>query len=83
MDKVCKIYECSKTSLKRWIDKYKLQKSITRNKRISISYKVTKEQVKYAIKKLKENQNLHVLKRTNLENFFFWNFLFHFKFPRV
>ena len=60
MDKVCKIFECSKTSLKRWIDKYKLQKSITRNRRISISYKVTKEQVKYvkALQRMIKDKNI-------------------------
>lgn len=58
MDEVCDIFECSKTSLKRWIDKYKKYKSIKRNSRKPISYKVTKEQVKYAIKLLKQNEQI-------------------------
>ena len=74
MDKVCNIFECSKTSLKRWIDKYKLQKSITRNKRTSISYKVTKEQVKYAIKKLKENEQITLDELTKIIKKKFKNF---------
>ena len=74
MDKVCNIFECSKTSLKGWIDKYKLQKSITRNKRISISYKVTKEQVKYAIKKLKENEQIILDELTKIIKKKFKNF---------
>ena len=55
---VCKIFKCSERSLKRWIERYKKDKSIKRYDRKSISYKITKEQVKYAIKKLKENQQI-------------------------
>jgi transposase len=55
---VCKIFKCSGRSLKRWIEKYKKDKYIKRYDRKSISYKITKEQVKYAIKKLKENQQI-------------------------
>jgi len=71
---ICKMFECSKTSLKRWIDKYKLQKSITRNKRISISYKVTKKQVKYAIKKIKENEQITLDELTKIIKKKFKNF---------
>lgn len=58
MDKVCNIFDCKKTSLKRWIERYKKEKSIKRHNRKHISYKITKKQVKYAIKKLKENEQL-------------------------
>ena len=54
----CRIFKCSERSLKRWIERYKKDKSIKRYDRKSISYKITKEQVKYAIKKLKENQQI-------------------------
>ena len=33
MDAVCDIFGCSKTSLYRWIEKYKTQHNITRNNR--------------------------------------------------
>jgi len=46
MNEVCNIFNCSKTSLKRWIDRY------------SISYKITKDQVDYALKLLKENEQI-------------------------
>jgi len=48
--KTCNIFKCSERSLKRWIEKIK------RLNRKQISYKITKEQVKNAIKKLKENE---------------------------
>jgi transposase-like protein len=45
MDAVCDIFGCSKTSLYRWIEKYKSQHNITRNNRPAISYKITQKQV--------------------------------------
>ena len=58
MDAVCDIFGCSKTSLYRWIEKYKTQHNITRNNRSSISYKITQEQVKDALQLLKENEQI-------------------------
>ena len=58
MDEVCEIFECKKTSLKRWIDRYEKDGSIKRHSRKSISYKVSNEQVKYAIKLLKQNEQI-------------------------
>lgn len=43
MDQVCNIFKCSKSSLKRWIDRYKKEKSIKRHNRNPLSYKVTKK----------------------------------------
>jgi transposase len=54
----CKIFKCSERSLKRWIERYNNEKSIKRHNRPSISYKITKEQVKYSIKKLKDNEQI-------------------------
>ena len=54
----CKIFKCSERSLKRWIDRYLSENSIKRHNRISLSYKVKKKHVKYAIKKLKENEQI-------------------------
>jgi transposase len=58
MDEVCEIFECKKTSLKRWIDRYEKDDSIKRHSRKSISYKITNEHVKYAIKLLKKNEQI-------------------------
>ena len=58
MEDVCDIFECKKQSLSRWVKRYKLNKSIKRHNRKSISYKITKEQVIYALTKLKENEQI-------------------------
>ena len=41
-----------------WIYRYKEEGSIKRHKRLPISYKVTKKQVKYILKELKENEKI-------------------------
>jgi hypothetical protein len=45
MDNTCKIFNCKKPSLHRWIKIYKTKKNLQRKPRKSISYKVRKEQV--------------------------------------
>ena len=52
----CKIFKCSERSLKRWIDKYNNQHNIARNNRPAVSYKITQEQVKDALRLLKQQQ---------------------------
>ena len=44
--------------MKRWIERYKELEEIKRLSRKQISYKITNEQVKYAIQKLKENEQI-------------------------
>lgn len=58
MNEVCEIFNCKKTSLHRWIDRYEKEQSIKICKRKPISYKITKQQVEYAIKTLKENEQI-------------------------
>ena len=57
-DNTCKIFDCKKSSLKRWIHKYKTSKNLTRRNRNPISYKITKPQVKTALELLKQNEQL-------------------------
>jgi len=52
--KTCEIFKCLERSLKR----YEELEEIKRLNRKPISYKITKEQIKYAIKKLKENEQI-------------------------
>ena len=40
MDKVCEIFDCKKSTLKGWIDRYRNTKNITRKNRKPISYKI-------------------------------------------
>jgi len=58
LDDVCEIFDCPKQSLYRWIKRYEELKEIKRLSRKPISYKITNEQVKYAIQKLKENEQI-------------------------
>ena len=54
----CEIFKCSERSLKRWIERYKKEKSIKRHSRKPVSYKVTKNEVDYALKILKQNEQI-------------------------
>ena len=54
----CKIFDCKKSTLQRWIKRYKTSKNITRRNRKPISYKITKPQVKCALDLLKQNEQL-------------------------
>ena len=56
LDDVCEIFDCPKQSLYRWVKRYNELEEIKRLNRKPKSYKITKEQVKYAIQKLKENE---------------------------
>jgi transposase-like protein/transposase len=56
--KTCKIFECSKSSLQRWIDRYKTTKNITRKNKQPISYKINKDQVKTAVNMIDKNEQL-------------------------
>jgi len=58
--KTCDNFKCSERSLKRWIERYEELEEIKRLNRKPKSYKITKEQVKYAIQKLKENEQNYI-----------------------
>ena len=60
MDDVCDIFKCTKSTLRRWIIRYQDTEHVKRINRPAISYKITDEQVKYAIKLLKENEQITV-----------------------
>ena len=48
LDDVCEIFDCPKQSLYRWVKRYEELEEIKRLSRKPKSYKITKEQVKYA-----------------------------------
>ena len=56
--KTCDIFKCSERSLKRWIERYNNLGNIERQNREPESYKITKAHLKYALKKLKENEQI-------------------------
>jgi transposase len=74
LDDVCKIFDCPKQSLYRWVKRYEELEEIKRLSRKPNSYKITKEQVKYAMQKLKENEQitmeeLHKIIKKKYKNF--------------
>lgn len=56
--KTCKIFDCSKSSLQRWIQKYKTSKNLTRKNRNPVSYKINKEQVKTVLNTIDKNEQI-------------------------
>jgi transposase len=58
LDDVCEIFDCPKQSLYRWVKRYEELEEIKRLSRKPKSYKITKEQIKYVIQKLKENEQI-------------------------
>ena len=66
LTKTCSDFSCSRISLKRWVDRYNDEQSVKRHNRKPLSYKITKEQVNYAIKKdelKKYKRSISTLKR--------------------
>jgi transposase len=57
---VCKIFECSERSLKRWIERYEKYKNVKRKDRKLGSYKVKKEHVKFIKETLNKNNDIHI-----------------------
>ena len=53
-----KIYQKLVKYLKRWVNRYKEDKSIKRYIRKPVSYKITNEQVKYTLTLLKQNEQI-------------------------
>ncbi|NDD84765.1 helix-turn-helix domain-containing protein [bacterium] len=67
----CRIFDCSERSLKRWIERYEEENEIKRHNRPPVSYKITQEQINYAIRRLRENEQITMLELTKkLENRF-------------
>ena len=56
--KTCKIFDCKKSTLQRWIQRYNSTKNLTRKNRKPISYKINKEQVKTAVNMIDNNEQL-------------------------
>ena len=63
-NETCRIFGCSVRSLIRWTERYKNEDSILRHSRKPVSYKITKNHVKYALKLLKENKHYSLLELT-------------------
>lgn len=57
---VCKIFECSERSLKRWIDRYEQNNSVDRKPRKQGSYKIKKDHIKFIKETLKNKNDIHI-----------------------
>ena len=57
---VCKIFECSERSLKRWIERYEKYKTVDRKPRQQGSYKINKNHIKFIKETLKKNNDIHI-----------------------
>jgi len=57
---VCKIFECSERSLKRWIERYEKHKTVDRKPRQPGSYKINKKHIKFIKETLKKNNDIHI-----------------------
>ena len=55
---VCKIFKCSPRSLMRWVEKYDNDGEIKRYNKKPVAYKITKDQVKYALKEINKNKTI-------------------------
>ena len=66
LNEVCDIFSCKKQSLFRWVNRYKKDKSIKRYSRKPVSYKITNEQVKYALTLLKQNEQITMFELAKL-----------------
>ena len=67
----CRFFDCPERSLKRWIERYEEEDEIKRHNRPPVSYKITQAQIDYAIRRLRENEQITMLELTKkLENRF-------------
>ena len=57
-DETCKIFDCKKSSIKRWIHTYNTTKTLTRKNRKPVSYKINKEQVRTALNTIDKNEQI-------------------------
>jgi len=59
-EEVCKIFKCSPRSLMRWVEKYNNDGEIKRYNKKPVAYKITKDQVKYALKEINKNKTITI-----------------------
>jgi transposase-like protein len=60
LTKTCYEFDCSRTTLKRWIDRY------NRKNRRPVSYKITQKHIKYAVEQLKKNEQITMFELAKL-----------------
>ena len=63
-----KYLSVKKKSLSRWVNKYNDTGEIKHGNRKAVSYKITKDHVKYAVKMLKENEQITMTELSKIIN---------------
>jgi transposase len=59
-EEICKIFNCSRRSLMRWVEKYKTDGKITGYERTPKAYKVHKEHVDFLLQEIKKNKTITI-----------------------
>jgi len=57
-EEVCKIFECSRRSLMRWVKQYKNKGNVERQNRTPIAYKIKKEHVQFMKDEINKNKTI-------------------------
>ena len=57
-EEVCKIFECSRRSLMRWVNLYKKHDNVERQNRTPTAYKVKKEHIHFIKDELNKNKTI-------------------------
>lgn len=57
-EEICKIFNCSRRSLMRWIQQYKKYGNVERQNRTPIAYKIKKEHIKFIKENIKNNKTI-------------------------
>ncbi len=58
--KTCRIFDCKRQTLKRWVDKYSRRIPLTRKIRTPGAYKIPKELVRFANKRIKDKPDIFI-----------------------
>jgi len=57
-EEVCKVFECSRRSLMRWVEQYKKKGNLERNNRTPIAYKVKREHIRFIKDEINKNKTI-------------------------
>jgi transposase-like protein len=57
-EEVCRVFECSRRSLMRWVEQYKKKGKIQRNNRTPIAYKVKREHIQFIKDELTKSKTI-------------------------
>lgn len=57
-EEVCKIFECNRRSLMRWVTQYNNKGNIERNNRTPIAYKVKRQHIQFIKDEINKNKTI-------------------------